>query len=257
VSVLWLDKYERRARLVPGLLALLPVAVTITALGLRQAPVVSVVVSLLSLAGGPVLLADTVRSLGLRAQDRLWVSWGGAPTTSALRLRDRTSNEVQRDIWRQAVHTVTGIQLASTRSEAPNPAQADQKIEAAVGRIRELTRDDQRFYMVQAENRAYGYRRNFYAVRHLGRLVALLGLVVILGFVFWPTVSGKHPDVQAAYLLGALVDAVIAAGWYVLPSSGRVRQAGDKYAYQLLQAAATLAADTNASTTPAGNDQAQ
>src|SRR6266852_7080577 len=88
VNVLWLDKYERQARLVPGLLALLPVAVTVTALGLRQAPVVSVVVSLFSLAGGPVLLADTVRGLGLKAQGDLWTSWGGAPTTIALRLRE-------------------------------------------------------------------------------------------------------------------------------------------------------------------------
>ena len=219
---------------------------SVTALGLRQAPVVSVVVSLLSLAGGPILQADIIRSYGLKTQDQLWASWGGAPTTIALRLRETTSNQVQRDIWRKAVQKVTGIQLASTRSESANPARADQKIEAAVSRIRELTRDDQRFYLVQAENRAYGYRRNFYAVRNLGRLVALRGLVVILGFVFWPTISGKHLDVQVAYILGTLVDAVIAAGWYLLPSTQRVRQAGDKYAYQLLQAAVTLSTDASA-----------
>jgi hypothetical protein len=257
VNVLWLDKYERQARLVPGLLALLPVAVTVTALGLRQAPVVSAVVSLLSLVGGPVVLADTVRSLGLKTQDYLCASWGGAPTTIALRLRETASNDVQRNIWRRAVQEVTGIQLASARSEAANPGRSDQKIEAAVSRVRELTRDGQRSYMAQAENRGYGYRRNFYAVRNLGRLVALLGLIVILGFVLWPTISGKQSDVQAAYILGALVNATIAAGWYALPSAQRVRQAGDKYAYQLLQAAVTLAADTNANAAPPANDPAK
>jgi hypothetical protein len=256
VNVLWLDKYERQARLVPGLLALLPVAVTITALGLRHAPVVSVVVSILSLAGGPVLLADTIRGLGLKEQDHLWTTWGGAPTTIALRLREATSNEVQRDIWRKAIKEVTRIQLASARSEAVNPSQADQKIEAAVSRIREVTRYDQRFYMVQVENRGYGYRRNFYAVRNLGRLVALLGLAIILGFILWPVISGKHPDVQAAYILGSLVDAVIAAGWYVLPSTKGVRQAGDKYAHQLLHAGVTLATEAGSRKNPA-DDQAQ
>jgi hypothetical protein len=256
MNVLWLDKYERQARLVPGLLVLLPVAVTVTALGLRQAPVVSVVVSLLSLAGGPVLLADTVRGLGLKVQDDLWTSWGGAPTTIALRLREATSNEVQRDIWRTAVQKVTGIQLASGRSESANPERADQTIDVAVSQVRELTRADRRFYILQAENKGYGFRRNFYAVRTIGRLVALLGLLVILGFALWPTISGKQPDIQAAYVLGLIVDALIALGWFLLPSSGRVRQVGDKYAYQLLQAAVTLSADTTESTTPT-SDQTQ
>ncbi len=251
MNVVWLDKYERYARLVSGLLAVLPVAVTITALGLRQAPVVSVVVSLLSLVGGPVLLADTVRGLGLKKQSEFWAAWGGAPTTIALRLREATSNAVQRDIWRTAVQKVTDLQLASGRSELANPDRADQTIDAAVSRVRELTRDDQRFYMVQVENRSYGYQRNFYAVRLIGRTVALLGILVILGFALWPTISGGRPDFQTAYVLGLLINALIALGWYLLPSSRRVRQAGDKYAYQLLQAAVTLAAGPDESATSA------
>lgn len=239
-----LDRYEWQARLVPGLLALLPVAITIAALGLRHAPLVSAILSLLSLAGGAVLLADVVRGLGLKVQEQLWAAWGGAPTTIALRLRESTANQVQRDIWRAAVQKVTGIQLASARSESTNPDRADQAIGAAVSRIRELTRDNQRFYMVQVENRGYGYQRNFYAVRTVGRIVAFLGLLITLGFILWPLVSGKHPDLQMAYLSGFIADALIALGWFLLATPRHVRRAGDKYAQQLLEAAVTLAADT-------------
>lgn len=241
MSVFPLDRYEWQARLVPGLLALLPVAVTITALGLRHAPVVSVILSVLSLAGGAVLLADVVRGLGLKAQQQLWASWGGAPTTIALRLRQPTSNDVQRDIWRAAVQKVTGVRLASARSESANPDRADQAIGAAVSRIRELTRDNQRFYMVQAENRGYGYQRNFYAVRIVARVLTLVCMLVILGIVLWPVISGKHPNLQAAYVLGFAADALVALGWFLLPSSRHVQRAGDKYAHQLLEAAVTLA----------------
>jgi hypothetical protein len=253
VTILWLDKYERQARLVPGVLALLPVAITVTALGLKHASVVSVIVSLLSLAGGPIVLADTVRSLGLKAQGKLWSSWGGPPTTIALRLREATSNAVQRDIWRTAVQKVTGIKLLSQRSESSNDRRADQTIEAAVSRVRELTRDDQRFYMVQVENRGYGYRRNLYATRAIGRAIAFFCLLVIVGFALWPFIDGKNPDVQLAYVLGGIIDGLIALGWYLLPSSGRVREAGDKYAYQLFQAAVTLSADDTESRSPAGD----
>jgi hypothetical protein len=253
VNVFSLDRYQWQARLVPGLLALLPVAVTITALGLRHAPVVSVIISLLSLAGGPVLLAEFVRGLGLQAQEKLWKSWGGAPTTIALRLREPTANSIQRDIRRRAVQKVTGIQLASTRRESANPDHADQAIDAAISRVRELTRHDERFYMVQAENQGYGFQRNFYAVRWVGRTVALLGLLVTLGFMLWPVISGEHLDLQTAYVLGLAANALIGLGWCLLPSAKQVRRGADKYVHQLLEAATTLAADTPAST-PSADD---
>src|ERR1700733_952850 len=101
----WLDAYERRCRLAPGLLALIPVTVLITALGVRSAPVVSGALSILSLAGGPVLLASFVRGRGHAAQDRLWRNWGGSATTRALRLREPGANSVRRDAWRQAVES--------------------------------------------------------------------------------------------------------------------------------------------------------
>jgi hypothetical protein len=245
--MLWLDRYERRARLAPGLLALLPVAVTITALGLRDAPVVSAVVSLLSLAGGPVLLADTVRTFGTKAQEKLWKTWGGSPTTIALRMREPTRNGLQRDRWRSAVEKVADVKLATRRSEQSSPAKADEAIEVAVGRLRELTRgSDPRFLLVQAENRGYGFQRNLYGIRHVGRLLALGGALVMGAYIAWRGATGVHPVVLTADVLGLIANVLILLGWCVLPSASRVRAVGDKYAYQVLQAAVSLASDTPA-----------
>jgi hypothetical protein len=243
MSVLGLDKYEWQARLVPGMLAIFPVAVTITALGLRHGSVVSVIASLLSLAGGAVFLADVVRRLGVAAQRRLWADWGGAPTTIALRLRQPATNTVQRDIWRAAVEKVSGVRLASFRSESANPEKADQAINTAVSRLRELTRGNG-FYLLQAESRSYGYRRNLYGVRIVGRIVALLGVLSTLGFALWPLIHGHHLDFQSTTVLGLLVNALVVLGWWLLPTSGQVKEAGDKYAHQLLEAAVTLADDS-------------
>lgn len=84
--MLWLDDYERRARLAPGLLAVLPIALVILALGLRRLPIVSALLSLVTAVGGPVVLASLVRHRGLRLQAELFRKWGGAPTTKGLRL---------------------------------------------------------------------------------------------------------------------------------------------------------------------------
>jgi hypothetical protein len=243
VSVLGLDRYEWQARLVPGLLSLFPIAVTITALGFRHGPIGSVISSLVSLAGGSLVLADVVRRLGTAEQRRLWTEWGGAPATIALRLRQSTTNTGLRDSWRAAVEKVSGIQLASLRSESANPERADQSINAAVARVRELTRSS-RFYLLQAENRSYGYRRNLFGVRVVGRLVAILGMLCILGFSLWPLTVGHNADLQAACVLGFIIDTLFALGWWLLPSSSQVREAGEKYAHQLFEAAVTLADDS-------------
>ncbi len=246
--MLWLDKYERYARVAPGLFAVLPVVITVTALGYRQVPVVSVAVSLLSLAGGPVLLADTVRQFGQRAQDKLWSEWGGAPTVLALRLRESSSNTVQRDIWRSAIEKISGVKLISRTVETKSPHKADEAIEAAVARLRELTRGENKFPLVQAENRSYGFQRNFYGIRWLGRLVAFLGMLVIAGFMTWNLLHNQHSNVPTADVLGLLLNGAIMLAWFALPSPRRVRVAGDKYAHQLLHAAVSLAAGNPIST---------
>jgi len=248
-KVLWLDKYERYARVAPGLFALLPVVVTVTALGYRQVPVVSGVASLLSFVGGPVLLADTVRQFGQRAQDKLWSVWGGAPTTSALRLRENSSNSVQRDMWRKAAEKVSGIKLASRAVETKNPLKADEAIEAAVARLRQETRGKQQFDLLQAENRSYGFGRNLYGIRWLGRFVAFAGMLVIAGFMTWGLLHNRHASVPTADVLGLLINGVIMLLWFTLPSAKRVRVAGDKYAHQLLYAAVSLADDSASTAT--------
>lgn len=240
--MLWLDKYERYARVAPGLLALLPITVTITALGFRHVPVISVVVSVLSLGGGPVLIANTVRQFGQRAQDKLWDEWGGAPTTSALRLREPTNNSIQRELWRNAVEKVTGISLSSRLSELRNSKKADEAIETAVARLRQQTWGD-RFTLLQAENRAYGFQRNLYGLRWPGRLIAFAGILVVGAFTaryFW----SNHPSPSTADILGLLLNAAILVGWFILPSASRVRLAGDKYSHQLLYAAVNIAEDS-------------
>jgi hypothetical protein len=250
--MLWLDKYERYARVAPGLFALLPVVVTVIALGYRQVPVVSGVASLLSLAGGPVLLADTVRQFGQRAQDRLWSKWGGAPTTLALRLRENPSNSIQRDMWRKAAEKVSGITLVSRAVEAKNPNKADEAIDAAVARLRQVTRGEQQFTLLQAENRSYGFQRNLYGIRWIGRLVALAGMLVIAGFMAWGLTHNRHASVPTADILGLLLNGAVLLIWFALPSAKRVRVAGDKYAHQLLHAAVSIAEGSASNTTGTG-----
>jgi hypothetical protein len=86
-------------------------------------------------------------------------------------------------MWRKAAEKVSGVTLASRATEARNPQKADEAIDAAVARLRQVTRGEQQFTLLQAENRSYGFQRNFYGIRWIGRLVALAGILVIAGFM--------------------------------------------------------------------------
>jgi hypothetical protein len=249
--VLWLDDYERRARLAPGLLALLPISVALAVLGLSKAPVVVSVLTTLSLAGGPVVLAELVRHQGRKVQETLWASWGGSPTIQKLRLRQEGQNTLQRETWRKAVSSVTGIPLLSLRSENGNAARADEVIEVAVGQIRSLTRDETRFPLVRAENRSYGFHRNLYGIRRAGRATALLVVLGVLAYMLWLANVGHQPALTLVNVLTLLATVVCFVIWCVLPSSERMKSAAERYAYELLQAAVVLDAE-RAETSPEG-----
>jgi hypothetical protein len=240
MSVLWLDEYERRARLVPGLLALFPVVVLVAVLGLRQVTAISAVLSALTVVGGPVLVAGTVRNLGRSVETDLWANWGGPPSTVWLRLREPTDNEVQRDLWRKAVEAVSGVSLLSSRAERSNPTKADDAITLAVRRIRDRARDKEKFGLLFSENRDYGYERNLYGVRWAGRVISLASVIAMVSYMSWVAPSVHRQQISAENLFGLVSCLLCFVGWCLLPSKKRVREAADRYANELLHAAVTL-----------------
>ncbi len=70
-----LGAYDRKARLIPGLLGIAPLAISVATLGVKQFPAVTLVLAALSAAGGGYLLSVLDARTGRRAQDRLWQTW--------------------------------------------------------------------------------------------------------------------------------------------------------------------------------------
>lgn len=242
--MLWLDAYERRARLAPGLFALLSCATVIIALGLDKIPLASMGTALLSAAGGPVLLAAHVRQRGLAAQDQLWASKGGAPTTVLLRLRTASKNPFQRDLWRKAVEAVTKVRLLDEHEERSDPHAGDNAIEAAIARLRETTRGAE-FRLIAAENKNYGFLRNLYGLRAFGRCVAASGSVLLASLlVVHLLVEHRLPFELGALSAGLAINLCLLLMWIVMPSKEQVWRAGEKYAHQLLQAAFVIESTT-------------
>jgi hypothetical protein len=227
----WLDAYERRARLVPGMLLVAPIAVVIVMFGLRSNPVVAAILGALTTFGAPVVLANYVRHRGLAVQEELYQSWGGKPTTRLLQA-GRTARELR---WRQAAAEISGEQF-------PEPGELDPagNYDAAVAVLISRTRSDKRFRMVFNENRNYGYERNLYGLRKQGRFVSALCLAssgVMVGLF----VVDAEKSIRAEWVIGLIALAGFLLLWLLLPSSDRVRATAEKYAEQLLDAGVEVA----------------
>jgi hypothetical protein len=239
-EMLWLDPYERHARLSPGLLALLPVAVDVLALSLRKVPIVSALASMLTTIGGPIVLAGLVRQRGLRLQEVLFRGWGGASTTRRLRLAGAEPNDAVRNQRRTHLEGLAATRLPTREEELREPESSDSRYDAAVAILREKTRDGGKFRLVSAENRSFGFERNLLAMRPVGLGVALGSLVVLAGAAVIKTLSAVPSIAPLDLGIGVLVDVAILGFWWRFPTDARVRLAGDKYADQLLNAAAVL-----------------
>src|SRR2546422_9012143 len=82
------DQYERRARLLPALLTVLPIALAVGAFFPAGRASFGALTTTGTAFGFTALLAQLAREPGRRLQPWLFLTWGGPPTTQMLRHRD-------------------------------------------------------------------------------------------------------------------------------------------------------------------------
>ena len=231
------DPYELKARLWPAFLILLPVIVTIEA----WVPAVS------DFAGGipavrtacavlAFLLAHIARYLGRQAQSRLFDKWGGIPTSRWMLRSDSNLDDMTKDRYRTYLEEhIDGWEAPSQADEETDREGAMATYGSAVRWLRDRTRDRQRFNLVFTENVSYGFRRNLYGLRWIGRTVASLCVVVNSGSLYyWAGVPGGPNSILGIATLGFSVAMTVV--WFVAGKQQWVRDAADGYARALLAA---------------------
>jgi hypothetical protein len=142
---------------------------------------------------------------------------------------------VQRDEWRAALEKATAMKLLSARAETGNPTKADQTIETAISQVRWLGQDAQH-PLVAAENTQYGFERNVFGMRQIGRAVSTACVLVLAAILIGNLLGHGSRISPGAIAAGLCIDFIFAIGWFVLPSESRTKAAAERYAQQLLQA---------------------
>lgn len=233
-----LDAYSVRARWSPVFLVVLPPIV----LGLSLIPALPAWNKLWPLAGaaGVVILLDQLgRDAGKCLQPALWASWGGAPTTVALRHRD-TSNPVLLARRHQRLAVLTGQAMPTEDDERADPARADNAYESATAVLIAKTRGRSTdFPLIFAENCNYGFRRNMLGLRPWGlRLTSLTGLLALSALAIAIADLTKFPVSLLAVALLVSITAFII--WWRVITPDWVKRVAQSYSERLLEATETL-----------------
>ena len=231
------NAYSLRARLLPALLLVLPPVIVCALLF----PVVYTTLthafgSLGIVAVAMFLLAHVIREQGRGLQQRLYIEWGGTPTTIWLRHRDNNIDAITKARYHRFLENrIPGFVLPSLESEARDPAAADQAYDSAAKWLLEFTRNTKSFPLMFTENVYYGFRRNTCAAKPIA-----LALVVALALVTASVSYSRHetssdamaPDIIATWIV-LLVGALL---WTFYVTKAWVRDGAFAYARALLAA---------------------
>ncbi len=234
------DLYSLKARIFPAFLLFFPLALAVTA----WAPEAKFpAMALFGISGNCVLsffVAERVRDRGKAKEPKLWESWGGPPTTQLIRHRNPDVSSYMRNGWRQSLEMLIGGTLPLAASESKAPEKADQAYEAAIYRLRERTREVDKHRLVFKENVSYGFRRNLWALKPSGIVLAITGTLACATKIVLANFSSDW--VIEPHAVVSLVASVMLLVWWLLViTKSWVRTAAFEYAKRLLGASFMLA----------------
>lgn len=238
------DPYERKARLYPALLALLPIlGIAICLYGMGGNPKQSLG-ALATTFGGAYLLVNIGRERGKRIEPDLFSLWGGTPTTQLQRHRHHRIDRITKQARHAFLAGKLGVAAPSAATEAANPQEADQFYAAATRWLIEHTRDTRRFPLIFAENVSYGYRRNALGLKPIALTVCLLSVMWVLISQQVLTPHGIDRTAITRITQGGrfslAISLVMSVVWIFFFTKKTVRTAAFAYADMLLRACSAL-----------------
>lgn len=238
------DPYERKARVIPGLLVALPLLVPLLCVYGAKHPVLTGGIGLLGGCGAIYALASVARGRGKMLEETLVKKWGGMPTTIAPRHRDQFLDSVSKQRYHTAITAKLGIAIPTAEEESADHDKADDIYIGATKRLRELTRSNKQLLL--KENIAYGFHRNMLAMKPVGILSCLLGILygLLISKVLQITPPHFSPanfaDPGLAAGLTLIISIALLATWLLYFDQGAVRRMGFVYAERLFECLPSL-----------------
>lgn len=235
-----MDQYDRRARLMPALLVLLPATLAVVALAPDAIVGWSGGVALIVQAGGSFLLAQIVGDIGKRKEPALFDSFGGRPTERMLCHEHASNRILLAERHRKLAKLFPKLKIPTADSEKKDRPAALEVYAACVEKLRSQARaDKEKFPDVHRENIHYGFRRNLFGLKPFAIPVVLVSLGVVSAETVGQLMA--HERIHLAVPAVWSVDLFLLVAWIFVVTRDWVKRAAVLYAERLLEALDVLA----------------
>jgi len=217
------DEYNRRARIYPALLVLLPIIMGII---------------VLAWAGTGYFLANFARDRGKQKEPYLFKLWGGKPSTRILRHRSTSNSKMLEYTHKRLSELFSDLTLPSQREEENDPKHADELYDVCTRRMIEHTRDQKKFNLLFKENCSYGFRRNLWGLKKIGVFFAILGFLstgIALGYTY--LMLGIFSPLA---LITTVINIILLILWVFTITPDWVKIPAEAYAERLFASVETL-----------------
>jgi hypothetical protein len=229
----FIDAYTARARLLPALLLVLPLAVTVYAWEPGNALGWNGLGGLIVASGGTILLSFIARDMGKDAEVKLFKKWGGGPSDLLL-MHSGDMDPTLRDRRHAAIRTLwPDVPVPTVAEEATDRNAVYARFGAIVKLIIARSRDKARYALLFEENCNYGFRRNMFGVRWLGFSIAAI-CSVALGLQLYILFS-SHERLAVLSLGLELVNVAMLIVWPLWANEESVRRGADLYNDRLFE----------------------
>lgn len=229
-----MDQYDRRARLMPALLVILPATLAVVALAPDAVLGWGGGIALIVQAGGSFLLAQFVGDIGKRKEPKLFESFGGRPTERLLSHQHAPNKVILADRHKKLGKLFPKIKIPTAADELRDPEGALEIYTACCDKLRGLVRaQKEKFADVHRENIHYGFRRNLWALKPAGIAVTLVALVSV-GPEIYGSVSA-HQSISLVQPVVAAIDGLLLFSWILITKSW-VKRAAVLYSERFMEA---------------------
>ncbi len=227
------DQYEIRARLIPGLLVVIPISISAVAQGLYKDPVYLFVGAGIVFAS--TILMNFVRDKGLILQEKLWNEWGGSPSDKQIKEIIESVSDPEKIRHRNHLEAVLGRKIPNLKEYASQPEVGERIYRNISKDLIRLTHDKVIFPRLFRENVNYGSERNLLAIRPFGLFLSFIGIAYLSSLLYLQSNQQNHPS-NTSLVVGLSVNSIIFICWLVIPNKNKTKRLAEIYAERLLEA---------------------
>lgn len=230
----WITKfispYELRARMLPGLLLVMPAALLLVALVPRfhALEVLTLAATGSFLVGYPV--GQWMRDRAQPNQSALFESWGGAPTTQLLRWNNFTISTREKELCREKIIALPGYKWPTASEAALDTVAADNHFKAIVGAVlSNARRHPDRYERMDRASAHFGFLRNCFYSRTTGIIIASASLATCIAAQAF---LGSNTDLLSA-ALGVFGCLLLLLFWIFGVTEQRMHISADAFAVEV------------------------